>query len=220
MENGGGLSIADAMALGNNDTFGGSGSWVFFLFFLLAMGNNGFGNNCGCNCEPITCTTYQDRQDTAAIQRQMDTNSLRMQNDFGFLQAGQENIRDSVVNSGLTLNNTIRDGNYALQTVAMQNGFLTQQGTCDVIKAIDDCCCAQRLEACQNTNAIVNAIRDDGNATRALYNETRMRDLESQLNACQTETVVRAETDRILATQGRWCQYPPCTCNCCPVVNG
>ena len=39
-----GLSIADAMALAkDNDGFmGGSGSWVFFLFFLLAWGGNGF----------------------------------------------------------------------------------------------------------------------------------------------------------------------------------
>lgn len=48
-----GLSVADAMALTrNNDCsdgwFGGSGAWVFFLFFLLAWGNGGwggFGNN-------------------------------------------------------------------------------------------------------------------------------------------------------------------------------
>lgn len=42
-----GLSVADAMALTKNNEndgwFGGSGSWVFFLFFLLAWGNGGWG---------------------------------------------------------------------------------------------------------------------------------------------------------------------------------
>ena len=36
VENGGGLSIADAMALAKNDGmdgFGGTWTWVFFLFF-------------------------------------------------------------------------------------------------------------------------------------------------------------------------------------------
>ena len=53
VENGGGLSIADAMALakgtdGNAGGFGGTWTWVFFLFFLLAWGGGGFfggGNN-------------------------------------------------------------------------------------------------------------------------------------------------------------------------------
>ena len=43
VENGGGLSIADAMALAKNDEggFGGTWTWVFFLFFLLAWGGGG-----------------------------------------------------------------------------------------------------------------------------------------------------------------------------------
>lgn len=43
---GNGLSVADALALGrdNDGMFGdGNGSWIFFLFFLLAWGGN-FGN--------------------------------------------------------------------------------------------------------------------------------------------------------------------------------
>ena len=47
VENGGGLSIADAMALtkgadGNAGNFGSTWTWVFFLFFLLAWGGGGF----------------------------------------------------------------------------------------------------------------------------------------------------------------------------------
>lgn len=39
---GSGLSVADALALGrdNEGMFDGNGSWVFFLFFLLAWGGN------------------------------------------------------------------------------------------------------------------------------------------------------------------------------------
>ena len=47
VENGGGLSIADAMALakgadGNAGNFGSTWTWVFFLFFLLAWGGGSF----------------------------------------------------------------------------------------------------------------------------------------------------------------------------------
>ena len=52
-ENGNGLSIADAMALtkgGDAGGFGGTWTWVFFLFFLLAWGGGGLfggGNSAG-----------------------------------------------------------------------------------------------------------------------------------------------------------------------------
>lgn len=43
-----GMSIADAMALKDDGgMFGGSNSWIFFLFFLLAWGNGGFGGGNG-----------------------------------------------------------------------------------------------------------------------------------------------------------------------------
>lgn len=50
---GSGLSVADALALqrdgyDNDGMFGGNGSWVFFLFFLLAWGGGfGWGNRGG-----------------------------------------------------------------------------------------------------------------------------------------------------------------------------
>lgn len=53
VENGGGLSIADAIALAKNEDgggFGGTWTWVFFLFFLLAWGGGGLfggGNGAG-----------------------------------------------------------------------------------------------------------------------------------------------------------------------------
>ena len=44
----GGMTVSDVMALrnscGDGGFFGGDGSWIFFLFFLLAWGGNGFGN--------------------------------------------------------------------------------------------------------------------------------------------------------------------------------
>ena len=50
----GDFSVADAMALtkgaGSADGFGGTWTWVFFLFFLLAWGGNGFfGGTSGVN---------------------------------------------------------------------------------------------------------------------------------------------------------------------------
>ena len=70
---GNGLSVADALALGRdgNGMFGdGNGSWIFFLFFLLAWGGN-FGN-WGGNGMNSTASAYTD----SAIQRGFDNQAV------------------------------------------------------------------------------------------------------------------------------------------------
>ena len=70
---GNGLSVADALALGrdNDGMFGdGNGSWIFFLFFLLAWGGN-FGN-WGGNGMNSTASAYTD----SAIQRGFDNQAV------------------------------------------------------------------------------------------------------------------------------------------------
>lgn len=68
---GSGLSVADALALERNDNdgmWGGNGSWVFFLFFLLAWGGGfgGWGNRAGS--EALTRAEMQQGFDTQSIQ--------------------------------------------------------------------------------------------------------------------------------------------------------
>ena len=96
---GNGLSVADALALGkeNNGMFGdGNGSWIFFLFFLLAWGGN-FGN-WGGNGMNSTASAYTD----SAIQRGFDN--------------------QAVMNKLNGLENGICDGFYAVNT-SLLNGF-------------------------------------------------------------------------------------------------
>lgn len=94
---GSGLSVADALALQRDNyddgMFGGNGSWVFFLFFLLAWGGGGFwGNNRGVE--------------------QVATNAE--------VQRGFDN--QNVMNKLNGLENGLCDGFYA-QNTTMLNGF-------------------------------------------------------------------------------------------------
>lgn len=126
---GNGLSVADALALGrdNDGMFGdGNGSWIFFLFFLLAWGEN-FGN-CGSNGMNSTASAYTD----SAVQRGFDN--------------------QAVTNKLNGLENGICDGFYAVNT-SLLNGFNgTQQAINNVAVAgmqntnalatqLSDCCC-------------------------------------------------------------------------------
>lgn len=109
---GSGLSVADALALGrdNEGMFDGNGSWVFFLFFLLAWGGN-WGGSWGGNGMNGTASAYTD----SAIQRGFDN--------------------QAVINKLNGLESGLCDGFYAMNT-SLLNGFNgTQQAINNVAVA-------------------------------------------------------------------------------------
>lgn len=179
MESGSGLSVADALALQNRNNdgmFGGANGtwiWVFFLFFLLAWGGGGFGfgnGNQGALTRSELC---------------QDMNFQSLENAVRGIQSG------------------LCDGFYAMNT-GMLNGFSgVQRDLCQGFNGINQninqarfdsqqCCCetnrnidAVRYENARNTCDIVNAIKADGDATRALMTQNTIQDLRDRLQASQ-----------------------------------
>lgn len=180
-----GISIADALALqntGRNDgMFGNNGTWVFFLFFLLAWGGNGFGFN--GNNQALT---------QAELQAGFMNNNVISKLD---------GISNGICSSTFALNNT------------MQNGFFNQEKCCcETNRNID----ALRYENSKNTCDIINAIRIDGEATRALINSNTMQELRDNLQAAQLQLGNISQTQNILTAIGRYVTNPPCNpCPCC-----
>ena len=127
-----GLSIADAMALAkdNDGMFGsGNGGWVFFLFFLLAWGNGGFGGLNGAAQGALTRAEMFD----------------------GF---NAQDIKDGIRG----LSNGLCDGFYALNTTNLQGfngvdralcqGFAgTNAAITDLGYQMKDCCYGESMAA-------------------------------------------------------------------------
>lgn len=118
LENGG-FSLADAMAMangGNNNGGIGMGStwiWVFFLFFLLAWGGNGFfggGNNSAAEGALTRAELYQGLGQQDVFRNQSDISAQ--------LNAFE---RDAANNWGAVKYDNLQNLNN-LQT-AMSNGF-------------------------------------------------------------------------------------------------
>lgn len=199
MESGSGLSVADALALqdrNNDGMFGGNGMWVFFLFFLLAWGNGGWGG-------------WGNRGEQVATNAEV--------------QRGFDN--QSVMNKLNGLENGLCDGFYAMNT-GMLNGFhgvdsALCSGFNSVIQNINQarfdsqqCCCetnrnidAVRYENAKNTCDIVNAIKADGDATRALMTQNTIQELRDQLQAAQLQLGNISQT-QTLVDQLRPCARP------------
>lgn len=203
MEYGNGLSVADALALQNRNNDGmlgganGTWIWVFFLFFLLAWGGGGFGGF-GNNAAQGALTRSELCQD-------MNFQSLE--------------------NSVRGIQNGICDGFYAMNT-GMLNGFNgIQRDLCTGFNGINQninqarfdaqsCCCetnrnidAVRYENARNTCDIVNAIKADGEATRAMMTQNTIQDLRDRLQAAQLANSQCAQ-NAYLIDQLRPCARP------------
>lgn len=194
-----GMSIADAMALKDDGgMFGGSNSWIFFLFFLLAWGNGGFGGNNGNLQGALTRAEMYDGFNSQDI---------------------KEGIRG--------LSNGLCDGFYALNTSVL-NGFngvdkSLCQGFGGVNSAIKDlgyqmqsCCCetnrnvdAVRYENAKNTCDIITSgtmntrdIIDSQNAgfQRILdfMTNDKIESLRTELQAAQLQLGNLSQTNTII----------------------
>lgn len=203
MEYGNGLSVADALALQNRNNDGmlgganGTWIWVFFLFFLLAWGGGGFGG-------------FGNSAAQGALTRSELCQDMNFQ---------------SLENSVRGIQNGICDGFYAMNT-GMLNGFNgVQRDLCTGFNGINQninqarfdaqsCCCetnrnidAVRYENARNTCDIVNAIKADGEATRAMMTQNTIQDLRDRLQAAQLANSQCAQ-NAYLIDQLRPCARP------------
>lgn len=180
-----GLSAGDVLALTRDND--GMNNWMnnpfIYLVWLALLGGNGlWGNRNGADAAVQGAIT---RSDLFEGFNNQDVNSqLR-------------GITDGLCDGFYAVNSGLKDGFYGNQGV-MKDGFYGIQGTLAENRfAQQNCCCETnrnidnvRAEAYKNTCEIVNAIRDDGNATRALINANTMQELRDRL----------AERDRDLQT--------------------
>ena len=207
MENSG-LSVADALALqnkGDDGMFGGNGMWVFFLFFLLAWGGNGWGFGGGMDGRVATQADVQRGFDTQAVINKL--NGLENGLCDGFY----------AVNTGMLtgFNGVQRDlcqGFGAVNSAIAENRFAAQQCCCETNRNID----AVRYENAQNTCAITNAIHAEGEQTRALLNAQENQRLRDELDQARGIISNTNQSQYILGQLGRYYSNPPCynSCGC------
>ena len=190
----------------NSGFFGGDGIWALVLLALLFNGNNGFGG-WGNNNNNLATTDFVSSEFT-----QRDINQLNNTTTTGFGNLSTQlcnccsdinsniangfyntannicNLRSDVLEnryaSALGFSNTQRD--ILMQTTQLENqlGMTSLQG----LARLDSCCCD-----------IKNAIREDGEATRALITQNTIQDLRDKLTAAKDVISDREQTDTLLS---------------------
>lgn len=178
----GGLSVADALALGKENVncdgmFGGNGAWVFFLFFLLAWGGNFGGFNRNMDGALTRADLCQDMN-------------------FNDLQSGVRGIQSGLCDGFYAMNTGMLNGFSGVNNAIQQAQFAQQNCCCETNRNID----AVRYENARNTCDIVNAIKADGDATRALMTQNEIQSLRDQLQTARFQLSQQAQNATLIAT--------------------
>lgn len=177
MENG--LSVADALALDKSDgEFGGNGAWMMmFLFFLLAWGGNGFGS-----------------WGNGAAQGALTRGELCQDMNFQSLENAVRGVQSGLCDGFYAMNTGMLNGFYGVNNAIQQAQFAAQQCCCETNRNID----AVRYENSKNTCDIVNAIKADGDATRALMTQNEMQSLRDQLQTANFQLSQQAQNATLI----------------------
>ena len=209
------LSAGDLALLRDNDgMFGGSSSWVFFLFFLLAWGGNGVFGNRGVGEAVAT---------NADIQRGFDTNTIINKLD---------GISNGLCDGFYAQNTTMLQGFNGLNTAIKDSAYATQTGIANLGYQMQNCCCetnrnidAIRYENAKNTCDIINA----GNANTQRIVDTINNYVMEQKDLKIAEQGQLLSEQRIISTingslqpprpipayqvANPYCGYNACGCN-------
>lgn len=162
--------IMPVMNVGNGENWNcNGGMWFMWLIVIFAlMGGNGFGwGNQGNALTQAEMQSGFDHQDTMSQIRGI-TNGL---SDGFYAQ------NTTMLNGMNGIEKTVMQGNYNLGSQISDNRFATQNGFCEVNRNID----GVKAEAYKNTCEVVNAIRTDGEKTRALIVANQIQELRDKL---------------------------------------
>lgn len=216
MESGSGLSVADALALQNRNNdgmFGGANGtwiWVFFLFFLLAWGGGGFGF--GNNAAAQGALTRAELYD--------GLNYNQLENAVRGIQSGLCDgfyAQNTTMLQGMNgIQNQLCQGFNGVNSNIAESRFAAQQCCCETNRNID----AVRYENARNTCDIVNAIKADGDATRALMTQNTIQELRDNLQAAQLQLGNISQTQTIINAVRPFPIPSYITCSPYTAVNG
>ncbi|MBR5303426.1 MAG: hypothetical protein IKU37_01200 [Candidatus Gastranaerophilales bacterium] len=177
------------LASGDGFGFGGDGIWALLIFAMIFNNGWGFGNG---NNNLATQDYVASEFTQQAINNGFENVNSNIANGFARTNDNLCDVRQTVATGDMALNSSILENRYTGQLSACQTqrDILTQTNELNTNllttalqnqAKMDECCCSIR-----------NAIREDGEATRALITQNTIQDLRDRLN--NAETVISNNT--------------------------
>ncbi len=157
---------------GGNDGFGGgNGSWVLLLFFLLAMGGNGFGGNGNARGEISNDFLYTN------LSQGLNTD---------FLQISNQNMQTS---------RDVCSGFAGVNASIAENRFAGQQCCCETNRNID----SVKFENLNNTRDIIANATANTQAILDKMCATEVQNLRDELNETRRRADICSQNDMLIS---------------------
>ena len=207
---------------GNN--FGNDFVWIILLFALFGMGGNGFGwgggfggyGNVATDSGLIgyalgnnaTKTDLSDGLNNVQITNKLDTITSQLNNGFDGVQMqlcnGFNSTQREILQGDNATQRELLQGFNSQNILALQNASTIERQIDNNRFASQDCCCQVKTAIAnsdaqnfKNTCDVLNAIHQDGEATRAVLVANKIADLEEKL----AERARELQTAQIEASQ-------------------
>lgn len=185
-------------ALGDCNEFGGSGGFLILIVLFLLLGGNFNGFNRDNYGQFATSATQQE---------------ILFGQQFQSLDSKIDRIANGICDSTFALNNSIKDGNYAVSSVVTNEGRALQS-------QLAQCCCDNREATAQvrydmaNFAASINSNID--NKFAALEKSQLEQRLEAQAQQISQLQIQQAVCGIPRVSNAAWGVYPyPAMNNCC-----
>lgn len=194
-----GMSIADAMALKDDGgMFGGSNSWIFFLFFLLAWGNGGFGGGNGNLQGALTRAEMYDGFNSQDIKEGIRGLSNGLCDGFYALNTsvlnGFNGVDKSLCQGFGSVNSNIRDLGYQMQSCCCETNrnidavrYENAKNTCDIITS-----------GTMNTRDIIDSQNAGFQRILDFMTNDKIESLRTELQAAQLQLGNLSQTNTII----------------------
>jgi hypothetical protein len=230
---GGGMSPADMAAVmrgnmgygnGYGDGWGGGCWWIVLLFIAMMWGGNGMWGNNGFQ----NAIGYENLATSNEVQRGFDNqNSMANQRDIlaavqgNALQEMQNNNQNTQYITGQVMdkyNELQRDiagvSMQQQQTMAQQS-----QCCCETKMLISQTAADQRYESAMQNNALMQAIREEGAATRAQADQRYMAEQDRRIAKLEMQNAMAGVVRYPMSTAYNAGFNPFCNCGnnygCC-----
>lgn len=210
--------VRGAMNYGfGNDGWGGNGCWWIVILFLAMMwGGNGWGNNGFQNA-----IGYENLATSNEVQRGFD-NQNSMANEREILATVNQNSLQGMQNANQNtqymmgmFNDKYNELQRDIAGVAM-----TQQAA---IANQNDCCCSTKMlisdlasqaryDSAMQNNAVIQAVQQEGAATRAMMQENKIEALRDKINGLELQNAMNGVVRYPMSTAYNAGYNPFCNC--------
>lgn len=171
----------------NYDNFGcGGGTWFMWIIVIFALMGGGFGlgnrGNALTQAEMQAGFNHQDEMSqirgiTYGLSDSTYALNNAIQQGFNAMQRDLFGVQRDIMGTGYQLGSEIAQNRFAAQQCCCEQKQAIATLGYETNRNID----AVRYENAQNTCAIVNAVKEDGEKTRALIVANQIQDLRDKL---------------------------------------